>query len=151
MSLKFGAMLSLVLDSLLKKPITILYPNDKKTGSVEKLRGNLKYYSERCIGCKMCVKDCPTKAIEIVKVGEKQFEAQIDLAKCIYCAQCVDSCPVKPKALESTNEFELASLSRDGLRTTRPFTGTIIPIGTKPTPTPNAKPENPVNPETKPA
>ena len=62
------------------------------------------------------MRDCPTGAIAIRKVGDKQFEADIDLAKCIYCAQCVDSCP--KKALEATEEFELAQLERAKLRET---------------------------------
>jgi formate hydrogenlyase subunit 6/NADH:ubiquinone oxidoreductase subunit I len=54
------------------------------------------------------MRDCPSNAITITKVGEKQFNCEINLAKCIYCAQCVDSCP--KKALEATKEFELAVL-----------------------------------------
>ncbi|MHB9020155.1 MAG: 4Fe-4S dicluster domain-containing protein, partial [Minisyncoccota bacterium] len=67
-----------------------------------------------CIGCKICMKDCPSNAITINKVGDKQFEAVIDLDKCVYCAQCVDSCP--KKALESTKEFELAQLDKNKLK-----------------------------------
>ena len=54
------------------------------------------------------MRDCPSGAIEIRKLGEKQFEAEINLAKCIYCGQCVDSC--LKQALEITAEFELARL-----------------------------------------
>ncbi|MGE5196921.1 MAG: 4Fe-4S binding protein [Deltaproteobacteria bacterium] len=71
-------------------------------------RGKLKFCPEKCIGCKLCMRDCPTGAIEIRQIGEKQFEAEINLGKCIYCGQCVDSC--LKKALEITSEFELASL-----------------------------------------
>ena len=60
------------------------------------------------------MRDCPSNAIKITKTAEGKFECEIDLGKCIYCAQCVDSCP--KKALEATNEFELASLDRDKLR-----------------------------------
>ena len=66
----------------------------------EQFRGRLKFCAEKCIGCKMCVRDCPSGAIKIRKVGDKQFEADIDMAKCIYCGQCVDSC--LKKALEIT-------------------------------------------------
>ena len=81
-----------------------------------KFRGKLAFYSEKCIGCKLCMKDCPSGAINIRKVGDKLFEADIDLSKCIYCAQCVDSCP--KKALEATGDFELAQLGHAQLRIT---------------------------------
>jgi formate hydrogenlyase subunit 6/NADH:ubiquinone oxidoreductase subunit I len=62
------------------------------------------------------MRDCPTGAISIRKVADKQFEADIDLSKCIYCAQCVDTCP--KKALEATGDFELAQLDHAKLRIT---------------------------------
>lgn len=108
-----GKMIREVLKSLFKKPATSRYPF-VKTAMPEKFRGKLKFYPERCIGCKLCMRDCPSNAIKIIKVGEKSFEAEIDLGKCIYCAQCVDSC--LKKALEATPEFELASLGRETLK-----------------------------------
>ena len=77
-------------------------------------RGKLKFIPELCVGCKLCMKDCPSGAITINKVGEKQFECEIDLGKCIYCGQCVDSC--MKKALEITDQFELAQLDRKKLK-----------------------------------
>ncbi|MCX5716475.1 MAG: 4Fe-4S dicluster domain-containing protein, partial [Candidatus Omnitrophica bacterium] len=71
-------------------------------------------YPEKCVGCKLFMRDCPTGAIEIIKTGEKEFEAHINLAKCIYCGQCVDSC--MKKALEMTPEYELAQLDPAKLR-----------------------------------
>jgi len=106
---KPGAMVMETLRSLRRKPATVLYPAVRVTMPA-KFRGRLKFSPEKCIGCKLCMRDCPSGAITIRKVGEKQFEATIDCAKCIYCAQCVDTCP--KKALESTGEFELAQLDR---------------------------------------
>lgn len=111
-----GKMLKTVLESIFKRPATIQYPfkRSEKPEMPEKFRGKLIFYPERCIGCKLCMRDCPSGAIEIVKTAEKQFEAHVDLGRCIYCAQCVDSC-VK-KALEVTGEFELAVLDRSKLK-----------------------------------
>ncbi|MBP7836118.1 MAG: 4Fe-4S binding protein [Candidatus Omnitrophica bacterium] len=106
-------MLREVLGSIFKKPATNLYPA-QKLEMPDKFRGKIKFYPERCIGCKMCMRDCPTNAITINKIGENKFEALFDLSKCIYCAQCVDSCP--KKALETTKEVELAQLDKNNLR-----------------------------------
>ena len=108
-----GRMMFEVLRSIFKKAATIKYPY-KKFDMPDKFRGKLKFYPERCIGCKLCMRDCPTNAITINKTGEKQFEAVIDLGRCIYCAQCVDSC--LKKALESTKDVELAQLDGGKLK-----------------------------------
>jgi len=110
-----GKMIKEVLETIFKKPATSRYPFIKSP-MPDKFRGKLKFYPEKCIGCKLCMKDCPSNAITITKVGDKQFECSIDLGKCIYCGQCVDSC--MKKALEITPEFELASLDREKLKVT---------------------------------
>ena len=110
-------MLKQVLKSIFKKPATTRYPFYKKTDDVpDRFRGKLLFHPETCIGCLMCMRDCPANAITIRKIADKVFEADIDLGKCIYCAQCVDICP--KKALEATKEFELAALDRDKLKVT---------------------------------
>lgn len=111
--LKLGKMVQLVLQSLFLKPATVNYPAEKMP-MPKNFRGKLKFEAEKCIGCLICVKDCPTNAITIRKIGDKQFEAEVDLGKCIYCAQCVDSCP--KKALAITPEFELAGFDRGKLK-----------------------------------
>ena len=111
--IKPGRMLGEVLAHLGAKPNTIKYPFEPAVVQ-EGLRGKIKFFAEKCIGCKICEKDCPSDAITINKLGDKRFECVFDLDKCIYCAQCVDSCP--KKALAVTTEFELAQLDRSKLR-----------------------------------
>ncbi|MFA5875385.1 MAG: 4Fe-4S binding protein [Candidatus Margulisiibacteriota bacterium] len=112
MANKPGFMLWELLRSLFKKPATELYPY-VRTPPIHKIRGRLIFYPAKCIGCKICMRDCPSGAIEIKKISEKQFEADIDLSKCIYCAQCVESCP--KQALAASEDFELAALNRKKL------------------------------------
>ncbi len=110
---KPGKMLLTLLQALGLKPATVKYPFVKQQ-MPENFRGKIAFDYQKCIGCKLCMKDCPADAIKIEKVADKKFEAIFDLDKCIYCAQCVDSCP--KKALSATSDFELAQLSRTKLK-----------------------------------
>jgi formate hydrogenlyase subunit 6/NADH:ubiquinone oxidoreductase subunit I len=111
--IKPGKMLREVLRSVGLKPATRLYPAERPI-IPERFRGQLRFFADKCIGCKLCMRDCPSNAIVIEKVGEKQFKAHINLDQCLYCGQCVDSC--MKKALEMTTVFELAQLARDKLK-----------------------------------
>jgi formate hydrogenlyase subunit 6/NADH:ubiquinone oxidoreductase subunit I len=108
-----GKMVGEVLRASMLTPATIMYPF-VKIEMPPRFRGKIAFTSANCIGCKLCMRDCPANAITINKVGEKQFEAVFNNDRCIFCAQCVDTCP--RKALASTPEFELASLDRGKLK-----------------------------------
>lgn len=110
-----GAMLQTLLRSLFRRPATTHYPYVPFV-MPKGFRGPPRFHVEGCIGCQMCVRNCPARAITITKVGEKRFEATVDLGKCVYCGQCADSCP--KKIIEMTSEFELAQIDKGKLRIT---------------------------------
>ena len=66
-------------------------------------RGKIQYDKEKCTGCQLCIKVCPSEAIEF-KPEEKKIK--IYLARCTFCSQCNDVCPFK--CLSMSNEFLLA-------------------------------------------
>ncbi len=66
-------------------------------------RGKIAYKRDVCIGCQLCVKICPTKAIEFIPEEKK---VRIFVARCCFCSQCNDICPVN--CLSMTDEFLLS-------------------------------------------
>jgi NADH-quinone oxidoreductase subunit I len=72
-----------------------------------KFRGKIAYDRENCIGCQLCYKICPTKAIEWLPEEKK---VKVFISRCCFCAQCVDICPVNTLAM--TEEFLLANYDK---------------------------------------
>jgi formate hydrogenlyase subunit 6/NADH:ubiquinone oxidoreductase subunit I len=122
------AALAEVFKNLFREPSTRGYPF-REAGVDGKFRARVKYLPELCVGCQMCVRNCPANAISITLLNpqdkpapgpdgkmiipKRSFECKIDLTRCIFCAQCVDSC--FKKALYSSQEFELASTDKSKL------------------------------------
>ena len=111
--LKIGAMLGEIVPSLFKKPATDLYPFERNP-TPERLRGRLVWKADKCVGCNLCVKDCPTEAIKIFTLDKKakRFVMRYYTDRCIFCSQCVQNC--RFGALEMSNtDWELATLDRE--------------------------------------
>ena len=73
----------------------------------EKFRGKITYERDKCIGCRLCVRVCPSRAIEFI-ADEKKIKIRID--RCIFCSQCNDICPVN--CLHMSEDFLLANEDR---------------------------------------
>lgn len=70
-------------------------------------RGKIVYQNDCCIGCGLCVKVCPSHAIELIP-GTKQIRVWV--GQCIFCSQCTSICP--KGGLSMSDEFLLADENR---------------------------------------
>lgn len=100
-----------VLAHIFKKPATQKYP-EVKPKVPSGFRGKQIFNISLCIGCGLCSRDCPAKAIEMVDV-EGKMRPLFHLDRCIFCYQCAESCP--RGAIKSSEIFELASASKSNL------------------------------------
>jgi formate hydrogenlyase subunit 6/NADH:ubiquinone oxidoreductase subunit I len=125
---RISPILKRAVSHLFTKPATTKYPFVKPTLPPDS-RGKLVYEITSCnaidfgsgpdfrldikamrgSNCRVCQRDCPTGAIEIVEVEGKK-RPQIDLNKCIFCYQCVESCP--RDAIKQSELYELAQLTK---------------------------------------
>ena len=112
MKMKIASMLNDVSASLFKRPFTERYPYRVKNAP-PRLRGKLVWNEEKCDGCRLCVRDCPARAIEleVVDRAAKKFAYHYRMDRCIYCAQCVASCPEDALSMSSTL-YHLASTDK---------------------------------------
>jgi formate hydrogenlyase subunit 6/NADH:ubiquinone oxidoreductase subunit I len=78
----------------------------------DNFRGQPVFNIQLCVGCGLCCRECPSKAIEMVEVNGKKCP-QIRLDKCIFCYQCAETCP--KKAIKNSTFFELATTDKSTL------------------------------------
>ncbi|MBN9659500.1 MAG: NADH-quinone oxidoreductase subunit I [Acidobacteria bacterium] len=86
-----------------------------------------------CIACDLCALACPENLIVVGWERNPETKRKdlinftYDTSRCMFCGLCEDACPVD--ALELTQDFELASYSREGAI----FDRQILEEGIKPT------------------
>lgn len=88
---------------------TLLYPFERRDVPQD-YRGKLEIDYNSCIGCGLCVKDCPSSALELVQMPDGKKKPKYYVARCTFCAQCAESCP--RKAIKMTPVYELATYDR---------------------------------------
>jgi NADH-quinone oxidoreductase subunit I len=83
-----------------------------------RLNTNAETGDTLCICCDLCAQACPEKLIVVGSQRNEQTKRKelvtftYDTSRCMFCGLCEDACPVD--ALELTQDFELASYSREG-------------------------------------
>jgi len=91
------------LRNLLEKPSTLRFPYERME-PVERMRAKVSWQIDKCIGCSLCVKVCPSAAIKLIGRGRKA-EIEYNVGRCIFCGECVEICPTQ--TIFTTKEYEL--------------------------------------------
>jgi NADH-quinone oxidoreductase subunit I len=98
------------------RPNTVQYPWEKLV-IPDNYRGRPGLVMDRCIGCGICMRICPTRCIELVEIEVpekgKVKRPQVNIGRCMMCGYCAEYCP--KNAMIVTPDYELAAYSRRDL------------------------------------
>ena len=111
--MRIGTMFKDILRSFFSGHTTRLYPVER-IAPPPRYRGVLSYTPSACTGCSLCVRDCPSDAIELIILDRaaKKYVVKYHMDRCIYCGQCVVNCKFKCIGM-SNQDWEHAALNKD--------------------------------------
>ena len=105
----------ITLQHLLQRPVTIQYPEQKRTPP-PRFRARIVLTrdpdgGERCVACYLCSAACPVDCISIQSAEEENGRRyaewfRINFARCIYCGLCAEACPTL--AIQMTTDYEFS-------------------------------------------
>ncbi len=101
---------------LFKKPVTISYPEQKRTPA-PRYRARMILTrdpegEERCVACHLCSAACPVDCISMQAAEREDGRRhaawfRINFARCIYCGLCAEACPTL--AIQMSPEYEICN------------------------------------------
>ncbi|MCB2202649.1 4Fe-4S binding protein [bacterium] len=100
-----------IMNAFFSPPETVDYP----FGEVELpdgFRGLIEIDPDKCIGCGLCVRNCPTGAITLEKTSKDKFTLSYFAARCAYCGECEAAC--RKGAIQHKNVVVKAMSERGG-------------------------------------
>lgn len=104
-----------VLRTIMRKPDTTLFPLTQSKYH-DAYRGRVRMREENCVGCGLCVRDCPAGALELEKRSKTSYTLRHYAERCAYCAQCEYSC--KFNAIYLDNSYRSAVENKEKLHET---------------------------------
>lgn len=103
-------LLNSVIDAMINAPETVKYPfGDLELP--EGYRGTIEFDPDKCIGCGLCIRDCPAEALELNKKSREEYTLLYYPARCAYCGQCEDSC--RHGAISHSNKLVGSTTHKD--------------------------------------
>jgi ech hydrogenase subunit F len=132
-----------VLKSLASRPATRLYPYAKRE-PFARTRGRIAIEIDACIHCGICMRRCPTQAIDVDKAA---LTWGIERLRCIQCNSCVELCPTKCLSMETA--MPDATFGSDYVQSTakpkppKPAPAPKAEAAAAPAPAPAEKPDAP--------
>lgn len=86
---------------------TKINPSDKaKAQYFKSNQQRVKIVPNKCKGCSVCMKACPTGAIMMKYDKNGELYASIDYSKCIFCYKCHATCPYKVVEIETPQKYK---------------------------------------------
>jgi NADH-quinone oxidoreductase subunit I len=111
------------LKRLVRPNVTIEYPEEKRQMAARyrglpSLRVDPDSGEALCVACGLCARICPTSCLEMHVVPSEEGDRELGefilrAGRCMFCGLCAQVCPVD--AITMSEEYELATLTRDGL------------------------------------